>query len=95
MQSIRSDAGLGRAATNAMSAFGGLFKGFVSTLRQREGVMSCAHQPCNSLDLVILICKMESGEQRYVCGVPFCKGHARSTASGKSLVARGCGHLRL
>lgn len=53
-----------RQAANVMPAFRRLFHNFVTTLREREGAMSCAgvpnNQPCNKSNIVILICKMET-----------------------------------
>jgi len=76
-----------RQAGHAMPQFAGLFKNFVTTLREREGAMSCAgvatNLHCNKSNIVILICKIQSEGQLYVCGVPFCKGHAKTRSANR------------
>jgi hypothetical protein len=73
---------------NAMPAFKNLFRNFVTTLREKEGAMSCAGVPnnhqCNKSNIIILICKIDSGGQTLVCGVPFCKGHAKTRSGNRN-----------
>lgn len=67
---------------------GTLFDSFVGAIRQKEGVMACAgvthNESCNKSNICILICKFEVADHKIVCGVPFCRKHARSSAKDKN-----------
>jgi len=77
-----------RQTANVTPLFAHKFKHFITTLREEEGAMTCAgvatNLRCNKSNIVILICKIQSEGQSYVCGVPFCNGHARTRSANRN-----------
>ena len=62
-------------------------KTLVAMLREHEGAVSCAgvanDQHCNKSNIVILICKIKSDDNTYICGVPLCKGHTKTQSTNR------------